>query len=75
VLYSVWASVGAFMWAYVSSLFPNVKKWKGFNHEPGANPFQSGIDLWRMGLVPSYDGKSWRLHGGPDGGVLWQGKL
>jgi len=75
VLYSVWASVGAFMWAYVSSLFPNVKKWKGFNHEPGANPFQSSIDLWRMGLVPSFDGKIWRLHGGSNSGVLWQGKL
>jgi len=72
---SVGASVGAFTWAYVSSLFPNVKKWKGFNHEPGTNPFQSGIDLWRMGLVPSFDGKTWRLHGGPKAEILWQGSI
>jgi hypothetical protein len=68
----VWDSVGAFTWAYVSSLFPNVKKWKGFNHEPGTNPFQSGIDLRRMGLVPSFDGKTWRLHGGPKAEILWR---
>jgi len=68
---SVWNSVRA----YVSSLFPNVKKWEGFNHEPGANPFQSSIDLWRMGLVPSYDGTIWRLHGGSNSSILWQGKL
>jgi len=76
---SVWNSVGASVWdsvwVYMSSFFPNVKKWKYVDHAPGVNPFQSGVDLWKMGLVPSCDGTIWRLHGGPDGGVLWQGKL
>ena len=65
---SVWASVrdsvGDSVWAYVSSLFPNIKKWKGINHADGVNPFQSGIDLWMMGLIPSFDGNVWRLHKG-----------
>jgi hypothetical protein len=79
VLASVWDSIANSVlnsvWAYVSSLFPNIKKWEGINHEPGTNPFQSGIDLWRMGLVPSYDGEIWRLHGGSNGRVLWQGNI
>jgi hypothetical protein len=28
-----------------------------------------------MGLVPSFDGTTWRLHGGKDGKVLWQGTV
>ena len=60
----VGASVWDLVWAYASSLFPNIKKWKGINHADGVNPFQSGIDLWMMGLIPSYDGKVWRLHKG-----------
>jgi hypothetical protein len=59
---SVRASVGDSVWAYISSLFPNIKKWKYINHEDGVNPFQSCIDLWRGGYVPSFDGKTWRLH-------------
>ena len=39
------------------------------------NSFQAVVDLWNKGLVPSFDGKVWRLHGGPDGKVLWEGKL
>jgi hypothetical protein len=38
-------------------------------------PFQPAVDLWKMGLVPSFDGKLWRLHGGKDGKVLWEGKV
>jgi len=30
---------------------------------------------WKMGLVPSYDGKLWRLHGGKDAEILWEGKI
>jgi len=67
---SVWDSVGASVWvsvwdsvgAYISSLFPNITKWKYIEHKEGINPFQAGIDLWKSGLVPSYDGKTWRLH-------------
>jgi hypothetical protein len=65
---SVWASVGDSVWdsvwAYISSLFPNIKKWEYIDHAEGVNPFQAGIDLWNMGLVPTFDGKIWRLHKG-----------
>ena len=60
---SVWDSVEASVrdsvrdsvWAYISTLFPNIKKWKYIKHEEGINPFQPCIDLWKAGLVPSYD--------------------
>ena len=74
---SVWASVGYSVgysvrdsvgysvrdsvWAYISSFF-DIKKWKHIKHKPGENPFQSCIDLWHRGFVPSFDGKTWRLH-------------
>jgi len=58
------------VWAYISSLFPNIKKWKYIEHKEGVNPFQSSIDLWHMGLVPSFDGKVWRLHKGKKAEVV-----
>ena len=61
---SMGASVGDSVWAYISSLFPNIKKWEYIDHAEGVNPFQAGIDLWHMGLVPTFDGKIWRLHKG-----------
>ena len=73
---SVWDSVGASVRdsvrAYISSLFPDIK-WKYIDHEPGVNPFQPAIDLWHAGLVPSYDGKSLRLHNRDK--VLWSGRV
>ena len=54
-----WASV----WAYVSSFFTIV-----YEHD-----FSSINALWEQGLVPSFDGKVWRLHGGKDAKVLWEG--
>ncbi len=71
---SVWASVRDSGWAYTSVYF-NLKKWKYIKHKQGENPFQAGIDLWYRGLVPSYDGKIWRLHGGKKGKILWSGKI
>lgn len=75
---SVWASVGASVrgsvgdsvGAYISSLFPSIKKWKYINHKEGVNPFQSGIDLWNMGLIPSFDGNVWRLHKGKNAKIV-----
>ena len=64
---SVWDSV----WAYIGSLFPNIKKWEYINHKKGIYPFQPAVDLWRMGLVPSFDGKIWRLHGGLNGEIIY----
>ena len=74
---SVWASVRDSVWdsvwAYTSSFF-NLEKWKYIEHKKGVNPFQSAIDLWERGLVPSFDGKLWRLHG-KGGKILWEGKV
>ena len=58
---SVWASVEA----YTSSFF-EIK----YEHD-----FSPVVALWEMGLVPSYDGKAWRLHGGKGAAVLWEGTV
>jgi hypothetical protein len=68
---SVEASVEAFVWAYIGSFFPNIKIWK-YASKTKEYPYQSCVDLWRMGLVPSHDGKTWRLHGGPEGKIVWE---
>jgi hypothetical protein len=68
---SVRASVGDSVMAYISSLFPNIKKWKYIEHEIGNNPFQSCIDLWKLGFIPSFDGKTWRLHAGKDAKIVY----
>ena len=68
---SVWASVWASVRAYTGSLFSAIPKWKYIGHPPGVYPFQAADDLWRMGLVPSFDGKTWRLHGGLDAKILY----
>ena len=68
---SVWDSVGASVWAYISSFF-QLDQWKGIEHEKGVNPFQSGIDLWEAGFVPSFDGDLYRLHSGKDAKVVYE---
>jgi len=72
---SVWDSVWASVWAYIGSLFPNISNWKHTDHTTGEYPFQPAVDLWRLGLVPSFDGNLWRLHGGKNAEVLWEGKI
>ena len=69
---SVWNSVWASVWAYTSSYF-KLDKWKYVEHKKGVNPFQSCIDLWEKGLVPSFDGTIWRLHSSE--GIIWEGKI
>ena len=54
---------------------PVVTDWKYIDHEPGEYPFQSSCDLWARGLVPTFDGKLWRLHGHKDARVLWEGTV
>ena len=72
----VWVSVRALGGAYAGYIFRNVTStWKDIDHKPGEYPFQSAVDLWNIGLVPSYDGKKWRLHGGEDMEILWEGEL
>ena len=31
--------------------------------------------LWNKGIVPSFDGTEWRLHGEKNAKILWQGKV
>ena len=69
---SVWDSVGDSVRAYISSAFPNIKKWKYIDHKEGINPFQSGIDLWNENLIPSFDGKIRRLHSGPKADIVFE---
>jgi len=69
--YSVWESVGNSVWAYIGSLFPSIGKWKYKNHEHSQYPFQSAVNLWYRGLVPSFDGKIWRLHSGEKAEIVW----
>jgi len=59
---SVWTSVGDSVRGYVGSFF-KINNWKYIKHEDGKYPYQCGVDLWERGLVPSFDGKTWRLHG------------
>jgi hypothetical protein len=68
---SVGESVGQSVGAYISSLFPNIEKWEYIDHEEGVNPFQSGIDLWRKGFIPSFDRRVWRLHAGGGAGIVY----
>ena len=58
---SVWNSVGASVRAYISSFF-TIK----YSHDP-----TSAVLLWDQGIVPSFDGTTWRLHGGRDAKVLY----
>jgi len=69
---SVWDSVGDSVWAYTSS-YLLLNKWKYTDAKNGENPFQSCIDLWERGIVPSFDGKKWRLH--TKNGISWEGVL
>ena len=59
---SVWDSVRASVRAYTSSFF-TIKY---------VYDFSSAVRLWEAGLVPSYNGKTWRLHGGKSAKVLYE---
>lgn len=56
--FSTWDSVRA----YISSFFSIKFKFD----------FSPCVKLWEKGLVPSFDGKTWRLHGGKDARVLFE---
>lgn len=75
--YSTWDSVRYsgrdFVGAYISSLFPNITKWEYIEHKELTNPFQAGIDLWKMGVVASFNGNGmWRLYKGKDMRVFYE---
>ncbi len=72
---SVGASVGASVRAYIGSLF-HLKRNQWLYTESittDGYPFQPAVDLWKMGLVASFNGTLWRLHGKPNGKILWEG--
>ena len=74
---SVRASVWDSVWAYSGSFFKLPRKaWKYTEKIEGDGyPFESVCYLWECGLVPSFDGKKWRLHAGEDAKIVWEGKL
>lgn len=72
VLGRVWGSVLDIYHVYISSLFPNIKKWKYIDHTLGENPFQPCIDLLHKGLIPSFDGNIWRLHSGKTAEIVYE---
>jgi hypothetical protein len=63
---SVWVSVGDSVgdsvWAYISSFFA-IK----YDFD-----FSSCIKLWDAGLVPSFNGTTWRLHSGEKADVVYE---
>jgi len=72
---SVWDSVRDSVWAYIGSFFPNIKEWKYIKRKRGLYPFQPAVELWKRGLVPSFDGKLWRLHSGEKAEIVWEGQI
>jgi hypothetical protein len=67
---SVWGSVGDSVWAYIGSFF-TLPKWEYVTHTKGKYPFDPSVKLWNAGLVPSFDGTTWRLHAGPKAQVVF----
>jgi len=59
---SIWDSVGASVGAYISTFFAIEYKFD----------FSSAVKLWDDGLVPSFDGKVWRLHTGKDAKIIYE---
>ena len=59
---AVGASVGASVTAYISSFFDIDYKFD----------FSSAVKLWEAGLVPSFDGTTWRLHTGKDAKIIYE---
>jgi len=77
---SVWDSVWDSEAAYIGTLFSTVTEWKYIKHAPGEYPFQSCVNLLKLGLVPAYNSydKIWYLcHPKKDSkaDILWQGPL
>ena len=89
VWYSVWTSVRASVWDSVwASVWASVRDsvWASVRDSVGAYSssfvntdykfnFAVMNDLYKRGLVPSFDGKIWRLHSGLKAKVVWQGKI
>ena len=68
---SVWDSVGDSVW---DSVWDSVGAYIGslFNIWDGDYKFQPAVDLWKRGLVASFDGKTWRLHSGKNAKIVYE---
>ena len=62
---SVWASVRDSVWASVGAYFSS---FFAINYKYN---FSSVANLWNAGLVPSFDGKVWRLHSGKNADIVY----
>jgi hypothetical protein len=78
---SVWDSVRDSEYAYLGTLFPNVKLWN-FPTKDGIKkvkkyPYNDAVELLKLGLVPAYNSyhKVWYLLSGPEMKIVWEGKL
>ncbi len=60
----VWASVWVSVYAYISTFF-------AIEYKCGVSP---AIKLWESGLVPSFDGTTWRLHSGKNADIVYEWK-
>ena len=70
---SAWASVRDSAWAYIGGLFPHIEKWH-YGEKLGPDPWRPLLTLWYAGYVPSFDGKTWRVHAGPNAQVVMEWK-
>ena len=68
---SVCDSVYDSVHAYIGSLFHNITKWK-YCPDNMKHPWKSLRKLWLGGFVPSFDGKTWRLHAGLKAKVVFE---
>jgi hypothetical protein len=68
----VWDSVGDSVRAYCSSFFQDIKyKYIDYN-EGEENPYNCCIALFEQGLVPTFDGTTWRLQAGKKADVVFE---
>ena len=71
---SAWDSVGVSVWNSVGdSVVDSVRAYcSSFFDIKYAYDFSSCVELWEQGLVPSYDGKTWRLRSGKKAEVVYE---
>jgi hypothetical protein len=78
---SVRDSVRGSMWdseyAYLGTLFPNIKQWNYLGKKVKKYPFQSSVELNKLGLFPVYSSynKKWFVFGGKKMEIIWSGNL
>ena len=71
---SVWDSVGDSVWVSVrDSVRDSVYGYIGSFFDIGYKlDFSACVKLWEAGLVPSFDGTTWRLHSGKNADVVYE---